>query len=137
MKYCTHCGGEIEDDAAICIHCGCATSNYKPANNSAKGKTLGKVALAFMILACIIRPLDIMSNFLKYFASSETLFVGIIGIFISLIPLAWCIPMTIHFNNKFKNDESVGIGFKICTLIFVNFIAGILMLCMPSENKNN
>ncbi len=24
MKYCSHCGKEIMDDAVICIHCGCS-----------------------------------------------------------------------------------------------------------------
>lgn len=26
MKYCTHCGKEIMDDAVICPHCGCAVA---------------------------------------------------------------------------------------------------------------
>ena len=27
MKYCSTCGKQIEDEAIICIHCGCLTSN--------------------------------------------------------------------------------------------------------------
>lgn len=27
MKYCTHCGSEIMDEAVICVHCGCAVEN--------------------------------------------------------------------------------------------------------------
>lgn len=26
MKYCTHCGSEIADEAVICLKCGCRTS---------------------------------------------------------------------------------------------------------------
>lgn len=25
MKYCKNCGSEIEDEAVVCVHCGCAT----------------------------------------------------------------------------------------------------------------
>lgn len=24
MKYCTHCGGEMADEAVVCVNCGCA-----------------------------------------------------------------------------------------------------------------
>ncbi len=27
MKYCTHCGKELLDDAIVCVGCGCATEN--------------------------------------------------------------------------------------------------------------
>ena len=46
-----------------------------------------------------------------------------------LIPLAWCIPMTMAYWKKLKTGEPISVGFKICTLLFVNTIAGILMLC--------
>lgn len=26
MKYCTHCGAEIDDNAVICLNCGCAVN---------------------------------------------------------------------------------------------------------------
>ena len=46
-----------------------------------------------------------------------------------IITLAWTIPMTSSYSRKINNNEPVSIGFKICTLLFVNVIAGILMLC--------
>ena len=36
MAFCRHCGKEIDDQAVICIHCGCETDNgykQKMANN--------------------------------------------------------------------------------------------------------
>jgi len=30
MKYCTHCGKELLDEAVICMGCGCATGTYQP-----------------------------------------------------------------------------------------------------------
>ncbi len=54
-----------------------------------------------------------------------TIVAGIYGL---LIPLIWCIPMTISVCNKLKNNEPISTGFKVCVLIFVNTIAGILLL---------
>lgn len=42
------------------------------------------------------------------------------------IGLFWCLPMTIHY---FRKPYLVSTSFKVCTLLFVNTIAGILMLC--------
>lgn len=133
MKYCSHCGAEIEDDAVICVNCGCATndgkSKVKEGNSS-----MGKIALVFMIIGCVFSPLSGLysyltntDNALDFFALGE-----LIG---GLLCLAWCIPMTIYFARKLKKGESVGTAFKVCTLLFVNIIAGILMFCMPKEDK--
>lgn len=47
----------------------------------------------------------------------------------AIIPLAWCIPMTVIAKRKIDNGEEIGVGFKVCTLIFVNLVSGILFLC--------
>lgn len=47
----------------------------------------------------------------------------------ALIPLAWCIPMTVSTFKKLDAGEKLSTGFKVCSLIFVNLIAGIIMLC--------
>lgn len=128
MKYCQHCGAEIEDEAVVCIHCGCATNDVKTKTSNSN---LGKIALIFMIIACVLNP--ILGGTRYLFAKDiETGLGQLIG---GLITLAWCIPMTVHFSNKLKNGESVGIAFKICTLLFVSRVGGILMLCMPQENN--
>ena len=40
-----------------------------------------------------------------------------------------CVSMTVHYFRAVYDRVNVGIGFKICTLLFVSWIAGILMLC--------
>ena len=62
------------------------------------------VILAFMILSCIVMGFG-------------------------LIPLAWCIPMTVHASDCMKRGEKMSTGFKVCVLLFENLIAGIIMLC--------
>lgn len=52
-----------------------------------------------------------------------------------LLPLFWCIPMTVSYSNKIKKNKPVSTGFKVCVLLFVNWIAGILMLCDKEPKK--
>ncbi len=111
MKYCTYCGAEMFDDAVMCVKCGrmVETSQntwqaQQPKQSRGELSGLSLVALILMILGTVA------SGWL-------------------LVPLAWCIPMCISYSRKIKNGEYISTGFKICTLIFVNTIAGILMLC--------
>ncbi len=46
-----------------------------------------------------------------------------------LIPLAWCIPMTVSVYKAYKGEEYLSTGFKVCTLLFVSMIGCILLLC--------
>lgn len=104
MKYCSHCGNEVVDDAEICPKCGCRVDLIE-ASSKSDSETLTTIAKVFMILGCVS------------------------GAFTFLIPLAWCIPMTIHYFNAIKNGEKLSTAFKVCSLLFVNLIAGIIMLC--------
>ena len=52
-----------------------------------------------------------------------------IGIGWCLIPLIWCIPMTMSVYKAYKGEKELTTGFKVCTLLFLNLIAGILLLC--------
>lgn len=46
-----------------------------------------------------------------------------------LIPLIWCIPMTIMVYKAYKGELELSTGFNICVLLFVSLISGILLLC--------
>ncbi len=52
------------------------------------------------------------------------------------VAAAWIVPMTINYFKKSKANVPTTLTFKICTMIFVNFIAGLLMLCCE-KNANN
>ncbi len=103
MSFCQHCGKEIEDGAIACPQCGFAINYSKNEVIIVKSYTAIKV---FMILGCVLNAL------LSY-----------------LIPLCWCIPMTVIAFKKLNKGERIGTGFKVCTLLFVSLIAGILLLC--------
>ncbi len=103
--YCTNCGSEINEQAVICPNCGVLTSNYKTLSKKVDKEGIHTIIKVFLIISCVC------------------------SIFSFLIPLAWCLPMTISYCKKIEKGERVGIGFKVCTLIFVSLISGILMLC--------
>ena len=118
MKYCSKCGAELLDEAVICPSCGCSTEEKKPRN-----KKLLVAALVFMIITCVAQVLNIMMN---YGEESE---IFLIALSTGIVSLLIAIPMTIALGAKIKKEKPIGTGFKVCTLLFVNIIAGILLLC--------
>lgn len=110
MKFCRNCGSQMEDEAAVCANCGSYTETYstKAASvtaTSTEASTLQIIARVFMIIGCVASA--------AYF----------------LIPLCWTIPMTIKYWRAVDGGQPVNTGFKVCSLLFVSLIAGILMLC--------
>ena len=89
--------------------CGCEHSQQNesaPINATPvyqEPSTLRKVARVFIIVCCVL----------------ECFFI---------IPLAWCLPMTIALNRRILKNEPISLGFKICTLIFLSTVGGILLL---------
>lgn len=111
MKYCVHCGAEIFDEAVVCVKCGRKVDSAPPpAVPTNHDDTMQTVVKVFLIFGCI---------------SQGWL----------LLPLAWCIPITVSIFNSMRDNRPIGIGMKICALIFVNMIAGICLLCM-NDDKN-
>lgn len=161
--YCVNCGKEIDNDFLFCPYCGYnlgekfnntnninnnfennnQNDNYEIIiidNRSSKDgiKTAIKVFMIFSCIGCIF------AAFYTYFVLYEVVemyeqmgynfsFLPLFSIIV-LIPLIWIIPMTIHYCKMVNIKQNVCLAFKICTLIFVNFIAGILMLCDTSDN---
>ena len=110
MKYCAHCGKELLDEAVICPGCGCEVNEKKPIIEEDDKKIFALLIKIFMVIGCI-------------------------AIGWTLIPLIWAIPMTVYAFRKLDAKEPMGIGFKICVLLFVNLIAGILLLCMDIDKE--
>lgn len=108
MKYCQSCGAEVHEEAVICTKCGCSIANTKTATTSGGNDGLAIAAKIFLILGCVAQGW-------------------------LLVPLAWCLPITISICGKMKRNEPVGTGLKVCSLLFVNLIAGILLLCRSDE----
>jgi ribosomal protein L40E len=52
MKFCTHCGAEIADDAVVCVKCGCSVGKLLPKSqrNSAVDNTPGSISDALIMV---------------------------------------------------------------------------------------
>lgn len=145
MKYCQHCGAEIHDEAVICVKCGRSVETAK-SSSSNSSTTLLIIAKVFMIISCVVMPsFGLLYGFITISAASVAvmaataaastfIILGVMVIVFCCVPLAWMIPMVINLNKKIKSGEPLGIAFKICTLLFVNTIAGILLLCHSDSN---
>ncbi len=103
--FCIHCGKELNDQAVICPFCGVPTDNYNVFQKESSSSSIQTVTKIFLIIACVF------------------------SIFSFFIPLAWCLPMTLHYSKCVENGEKVSTSFKVCTLLFVSIISGILMFC--------
>lgn len=110
MKYCIHCGEEIHDDAVICVKCGRSVEPMKPAAvcTSNSDDTMAVVIKVFLIIGCVAQGWLIL-------------------------PLAWCLPITITIFGCLRDRKPIGTGLKICTLLFVNLVAGICLLCRNDD----
>ena len=53
------------------------------------------------------------------------------GVFI--IPLAWMIPMTVHSWGIYKGTKKNTVAFGVCTLLFLDLVSGILLLCSKKD----
>ena len=112
MKYCTKCGASMEDDASFCPHCGAKvdggqTIEPEPAQVNTKIKKRDSTVMTVALILCII----------------NTVLCGF-----ALIPLIWMVPLTVALNKKINNKEPMSVAFKVVILIFVELIAGILLL---------
>ena len=110
MYYCTKCGAQIEDNATFCSGCGHKVGGvgYKepPAKSTSQSTGLSSIARIFMIIGTVIVAIETLG-----------------------IALAWCLPMLNSYTEKIKRREPISVGFKVCTLLFVSAVAGVLMLC--------
>lgn len=50
-----------------------------------------------------------------------------------LVPLAWMIPMTVVSYGIYKGTRPNSVAFGVCTLLFVNIVSGILLLCTNKD----
>lgn len=157
MKYCVHCGAQIPDETVLCPQCGCVADQNGPAapNDPAyqggpaapngpayqggpaapNGPAYqgGPVYAPTPVYVAPSYPAPAQESTMKLIAKIFMLISCILMGFY-LIPLAWTIPMTVSYWHSVKEHRPVGVGFKVCSLLFVSLIAGILMLCDRSPD---
>ncbi len=120
------CGSQLTDESVICTNCGCLVQIATEKKNASSLKTVAKI---FLILSCAACGVAFLSSLFCMFLGLNWLRYAAIISVIYLIPLAWAIPMTVHYWKAVKNNRPVDTAFKVCTLLFINTVSGILMLC--------
>ena len=151
MKYCTHCGAEMLDEAVLCVKCGCAVDDkYVVVKQKKEEKKPRSKPTVLEIIAFVLMIVEAASTvFIPLFSipfftgtiltikfngveidDATVIFVfTVIILILTIVRLAYVIPMTIVYRRKTLKLQDVSVAFKVCTLIFVNLVAGILMLC--------
>ncbi len=140
MRYCPNCGEKLSEKYSFCPNCGShivtdIQSEPSPfedieeleeeVNIGAKSRqSASRVRKgAEQSGSTAIKP-NLMQTIAKVF-----MIIGCIAYGWTLIPLCWTIPMTVSYFKHVNSGVPVSVGFKVCSLLFVNLIAGILMLC--------
>ena len=128
MKYCTHCGKELLDEAVICVGCGCAVSVQStqaviasPAEGKALLNTLSQRLNTNGIIWLVIGILQVLGGiYLNWFL----LIVGVLNIISSIQDMSY---------SKTLIEKPTGIVAKfepltgpIITLIYNLVIGGVI-----------
>ena len=128
MKYCTHCGKELLDEAVICVGCGCAVagrqgqSAYNTAVDSATLlNTLSQRVKTNGIIWLVIGVLQILGGlFINWFL----LVVGVLNIVSSVQDMNY--SKTLHENPTGIVAKFEPITGPVITLIYNLIIGGVI-----------
>lgn len=128
MKYCTHCGKELLDEAVICVGCGCAvkgqntqTTNNISFNRSTLLNTLSQRLNTNGIIWLVIGILQILGGiFINWFL----LIVGVLNIFSSVQDMQYSKRMLENPNGIIAKFEPL--AGPIITLAYNLVIGGVV-----------
>ena len=155
--FCHNCGKEVNDNAVVCIHCGCSL-NSKSVNAVGShvapkkqfcphcGQEVNGDAVVCIHCGCSLNSPSlwngqtndnqaVISDGLKIALKIFMIIACVVGAFPFIIPLAWTIPLTVHVFNQLNSNQPIKTGVKVCVLIFCSLIAGILLLCATPKKS--
>ena len=157
MTNCNACGVPLSDEDAFCPNCGAATGkpriqapktvmDIQPAPGVLQVHEFQQMPAALQIPAAqqTMQPQPeywqqlAMKNRVQnknYATAVKAMMVlgCLVGARFYLVPLLWCIPMTVVAWKKLDRGEPLGTAFKVCTCIFVSRLAALFMFLMTDE----
>lgn len=128
MKFCQKCGKELNDDAVICIGCGCAVPTAKEsAPTHTSTQTPAAESASYSSDSAASDGLGITSIVLGAIGIPFSLLLAITGYFFGGAGLALAIISS--KKNPFSNKGKVGLILSIITLTcaFVNSLMGFFL----------
>ncbi len=100
MKYCSKCGKEINENAVVCIHCGCAVSEINEGTKNFNvfglvGFVISIVSF-FLTLYCVTSILGIIFSSIGLKKANDPIApkgkgFAIAGLIVSIISLIYCL----------------------------------------------
>ena len=108
MKYCSHCGKQLDDAAVICPGCGCAVNNT-PSNNAPQTNAAQMPISSAEVIVEGEKPL------IARLAVAFTFLLPIVGLILGIIGVIK------YKTEKFKKQCIIAISISVVFMIF-NFI---------------
>lgn len=156
MKKCVKCNTPIEPGETKCSYCGLevkvgeaqrkierANRRLHPsASTGGRGNGLQQASKVLLIITCVMSGFVIISSLISVIIIASSSFTSELGLMLlqsiglmigGIVALGISIPVTVHYVRNINSGSNVDLAFKICCLVFVNRIAGILMLCDTSN----
>lgn len=133
MKYCQHCGNACADGAEFCPCCG---KSLGAGNAGGNAQQPNEIHVSFTASQAQTRTLSDTDKTLRFIAFIFNC-LSLAGFCWLIIPLAWMIPMTVISWGIYKGTRPNTVAFGVCTLIFLNLVGGILLLCSTKDDQGN
>ena len=143
-RYCTKCGAKVFQETVVCPHCGCPMGNANVGKGKEKNKGIDIAIKVFLILTisvfavyALISLIVLMCFYINGYEMINdlpyTYKMAHVTFISCILPLSWIMPISVIVMKKMKQNKTIGVGLKVCTLIFVNTIAGILLLARRND----
>ena len=141
MRYCSNCGAEVNENAVVCIKCGCSlkSDNVSNTNNvqdqgSKSSMVIGIIALIFaaigfiLVLALQSYLTNTYQGRIQRLASDfESSRIGMVVLFIPVPGILSIIGFILGLTNKVKNGSKTA-GIVLNAITFVLCVLMILII---------
>lgn len=86
MKYCSHCGAPIDDNAVICVKCGCSVSGNRTDPQDAPSTGFAVLSFFFPLIGLILYLIWHNSSPMKAKSCGKGALIGVIvGVVVGII----------------------------------------------------
>ena len=123
MKFCTHCGKELFDEAVICPGCGCAVGTT-PVPVTAKNDLLTKLSERVKMNAIIWLVIGVLQVIIGLCGTWLPLIVGVLNLISAVKDMTYSKTVLENPNGIVKNFESL--TSPVITLVYNLVIGGVI-----------